>query len=684
MYRRVHAYFCPRIFDFVSPAMDITPATALGRLRRSIQIILQKSRPYLEARFEDQISDRTADISESTMDEIHRSTVASALKRIHDGAPDSQHSEELQWSVWQIAGSATLDIPPLFRLPSRIFMRQGDEEYFLHRPPAMLVAMVAVSLRGRYKWSATYMTTARARLQMMETSNAPWAQVVGAVFDYLNCSIWNNSEIEDLKQKESNLINVTRRKGLSRDESPWLLCALSELRIVWSRPRREAFLIGICLAILLGHAPRWIDTRYLDYVLLEAVITLAAMSCSPEAADRLHILTSSWEHPWLLQNARNPALFANWFEDTPSNYHQQLVSLLFLVISAFICRGPYPLAAQYLTVITARGDLALYTSALSAVASALGDNRLSATIRMLVVPHTQELTPTIRYSMLHGENVFQEELLKNYDLQLGASENPDPNFLAIVFMLSKRISSDTIEGLKNVNLELKNPWLRLAARVVARLDIPDGQGLPMGSLYDHRINNVIAALVLLRYTHGTVTQFTEFLLLESFLESRELSISSTALEYYIQTAISYPSPPAPSYCLSAAVSAAFNFILPDHLLWMGWEILDRFVDGFEVLSVEWRRAFAEGFFALSHRPLLQPRGDTESGTRESELEQILTWEYFHEENKSKMLRFDPPDHWTCPQLSPDARSDGSSTRPDRGSPVRATSAGLYFHTRDCT
>jgi len=197
-------------------------------------------------------------------------------------------------------------------------------------------------------------------------------------------------------------------------------------------------------------------------------------------------------------------------------------------------------------------------------------------------------------------------------------------------MLPKHVPSDTIEGLKDVNLELNNPWLRLAARVVARLDIPDGPGLPIGSFYDHRVHNMIAALSLLRYADGAVSEYTEFLLLESFLESREPSISSTALGYYMKTAISYPRLPAPHSSLSAAVSAAFNFISLDHLLWMGWTILDIFVDGFETLSVEWRRSFAEGFFTLSRRPLLNSRGDTESMTRESELEQILTWEYFHE------------------------------------------------------
>jgi len=101
----------------------------------------------------------------------------------------------------------------------------------------------------------------------------------------------------------------------------------------------------------------------------------------------------------------------------------------------------------------------------------------------------------------------------------------------------------------------------------------------------------------------------------------------------MKTAISYPGPPGPSYYLSAAVSATFNFTLPDHLLGMGWGLLVIFLGGSETLSVEWRRSFTEGFFTMSRRPLLRLRGDTESMTRESELERILTWKCFHEEEQ---------------------------------------------------
>ena len=601
--------------------MDMTPATLLGRVRRSLQIILQISRPYPEIFF-------GYPIEEIRMDEVHLSTAASALQRIHDSAPNSRHSEALQWSVWQVAGSATHDTPPLLGLPH--WIQENDEEYFSYRSPAVLVALVAVSLRGRYKWQVQYLTTVRALLQRMESSDAPWTQVVVAVFDHINC-IYSN-EIELLKQTESSLLNLIRRKGLPTNESCWLLSTLSEHCSEW---RQQPFSIGICLAILSNHVPKWDDNSYPDNVLLEAVVTLAAMSCSPGGANRLHILTRSREYPWLLRNTRDPALFSNWFEDTPSDYHKQLISLLFLIINALICKYSYPLAVQYLTLITSKSDLALYISALTTIAPVMREDRLSAFIRVLAAPPTQELIPIIRHPTLDEERSFQQELLENYDLQLGPGENPDPNLLAVLFILSKHVPLDTIEELKHVNLELKNPSLRLAARVVARLDIPDGSALSMESLYDHRVHNMIAALSLLRYTQGTVAQYTEFLLLESFLESREVSISSSALEYYMKTAISYPDPPAPSCFLSAAVSAAFNFTLEDHLQWMGWTILDIFVDGFETLPVEWKRSFAEGFFTLSRRQLLKSRGDMGSMTRESEIERVLTWEYFHEEEQER-------------------------------------------------
>jgi hypothetical protein len=619
VYRYAHAYFCPSIGVFLSQAMDTRPATALGRFRRAIQIFLQKWRPYLESEF-------VEPITSTTVDEVQFDIASSALQRIHEGVPNSQHSEALQWSVWQVAGSAALRTPPLFNLPSWILDRENDEEYFSHLPPAMLAALVAVSLRARRKGDVKHMTTVRAVLQHIEISKVPWAQLVIAVFDGIEIMI--PLECNDLTR-------MIQRKGLNKDEYLWLLITLAELCSDGWLSRKEPFWIGICLAILLDQSPTWNNNNPPDIVLLEAVVTLAAMSCSPNRADKLDILTSNRKYPWLLLNIRNPNLISTMFEGTPSEYHEQLISLLFLVVYALIYRDSKPLAVQHFTIITAKGYLPLYTSALTAIAPSINDDGLSAIGRMLVAPQTQELIPIIRGSIFYEGRTVQEELLKNYDNQLGASEDPDPNIFAILLMLSKHLSPYTIARLQKMKLKLKNPWLRLAASVVAQLDISDGSGVPIGLFYDHRVHNMIAALSLLRYTEGKVAQYTESLLLASFLESRELAISSVALEYYMKTTIPHSGPSAPSRYLFSAVPAVFNFILPEHQLWIGWKILDIFVNGFENLSAEWRRTFTEGFFTLLPKALPKLRGEMKSSTSESELERILTWEYFHEEEQER-------------------------------------------------
>ena len=194
-----------------------------------------------------------------------------------------------------------------------------------------------------------------------------------------------------------------------------------------------------------------------------------------------------------------------------------------------------------------------------------------------------------------------------------------------------------IKELQNQSPELTNPWLSLAARVITQRDIPDGSGLPIDIFYDCRLHNMISALSLLRYTQGRVTHYTESLLLASFLQSQELAISSVALEYYMRTTISYSDPPAPSSYLSTAVSSAFNVMLPEEQMWKRWKTLDIFVGVSESLSVKWRRSFAKGFFTMSRQPLPRPRVDTESSVSESELDSILTWEYFHEEEQEPVL-----------------------------------------------
>ena len=628
VYQRMHAYLCPHVNVFLSETMDTTPETALGRFRRQIQIFLQKSCPYLEKDF-------VEPIAATKMDEVQHSTAALALQRIHESAPKSQHSEALQRSVWQVAGSLTLRIPPSFHLPSWILDKWNDDEYLSHLPPAVLVAMIVVSLRAP-RQRAEDIAILRAIIPHVDGHNVPWAQLVIAVFDFLSIHSWYPSHGGYRPKGTYILIDMIRKTGLHIEESLWLLHTLSKLHSEDSLSMQKRFTVEICLAILSDHCPKWSYNNPPDIVLLESVVTLLAISCSPDGGNGRNILTNSRENPWLLLNIRNPNLIFTFFACTHSDRREGLVSLLFLIVYALMYRRSYPLAVQYFTFITVEGDLPLYASALTAIAPFIRDDGLIAIGRMLVAPQTQQLTPimeTPRFVHSFTPITFSEELFKNYDRQLGASGHPDPYFFAILLVLRKGPFTLKILGMKRDYQELKNPWLRLAARVLARLDNPDGSGVPIGSFHDHRVHNMIAALSLLRYTEGKVTQYTESLLLSSFLESREFSISSIALEYYMKTTTSYSDHSAPSGYLFRAVHSVFNVMLPDHQLQKGWPILETFVDGFDDLPVEWRRSFAEGFFTLSRRPIPQSQGDTETNTPESDLKKILTWEYFHKKEQ---------------------------------------------------
>jgi len=620
VYQRVHAYLCPGISDFLSRNMDTAPVTALGRAFQGFQVMLLKSRPYLEKDF-------VEPITAITVDEVQLFTAASALKRIHDNAPDSQHSEALQSSVWQVVGGPAYPIPPLFCLPSWTYQIENGEEHFSHLPPVVLVAMVTIMLRYRPLRNVLYHPP-DAVLRCMTDSEDPCTR---ALLSLYNAACRNSTSPNDL-------INMIRRKELHKEECLWLLRTLSELRSdgwLWSSHQP---CIEICLAILMGHATKWdYDENHPDIVLLEAVVTLVAISCTEDRANRRNILSSSRDHPWLFLNIQNTILINTVYEGTPPEDHKQLTSLLFLIVYALMYRKSYALAAQYFTTITAKGDLPLYASALTAIASCMTERGLCAISTALVELRTQNI-PSIFKNFIFS-NTFHppEEMFNSYDERLGAGETPDRNIFAILLMLSKQPSLRMRGRMQKGKMELKNPWLSLAARVAAQLGVPDGPGLPIGLHHDHRLRNMIAALSLLRYARGSVTHYTESFLLASFLQSRELSISSVALEYYMKTAMSYYDPPTPSCYLSSAVSSAFNVMLPEEQLWRRWTILGIFVDGFETLSVEWRRSFAEGFFTLSSRPLPKPRGDMESSTPKSELEAILTWEYFHAEEQEPEL-----------------------------------------------
>jgi len=614
VYQHLHAHFCPGVGNFLLPEMDTTPATALGRLRRHIQVFLLKWRPFLERDFVEPIT--------ATMpDEVQLFPAMSALERIHESVPNSQHSEALHLSVWQVAGGATFPNPPSFDLPSWILGKGDDEEFLSRLPPAMVVALVAFFLRAPRRWGMHRLAIARRVLRPVNVSESRWAQLVCVISDIV-LSGWRFRESVLLERPSSDLANISRWNGLHVEECIWILTTLSEPQIIVWVLDAQPLCIGICLAIMSEQVPKWKDGNTANTALLDAVVTLLAVSCSADPVYQRETLSNNRKYPWLLLNLRNPEFISKVLEDAPPGCHKQLISLLFLVLYGLKLRGSAHLAVQYFDVITAKGDFPLYASALAAVAPALGRNGPLIIGSMLVAPRTEDLKPILGYSDWRGTS----GLLEAYDNQLGASQNPDPNIIAILLVHPNRLGTIYTPG-------LKNPWLRLAATVITRVYIPDRPPVDMISFNDRRIHNMVAALYLLPYTYGEGPDRTEALFLASLLKPWEPVISPLALKYYLRIAISYPNHLQLPYHLSSAVRAVFNHLLPDHQLQMGWPILGAFVDGFEKLSVNWRQTFAEAFFTLSHQPLPRPQGGAWANTPWGELRKMLTWECFHKEER---------------------------------------------------
>ena len=155
----------------------------------------------------------------------------------------------------------------------------------------MLVELVAVWLRARHKKDAGCIDKVRAVFQRVNNPKVPSAQLVMAVFDH---RFWIPDNVEHISPPEwDDLAVMIRRNELHRKDSIWLLSTLSDLCSEGWIKEEESFLIGICLEVLLNNAPKWHSIDPSDIVLLEAVVTLAAISCSSDKAYQLKILTNS-------------------------------------------------------------------------------------------------------------------------------------------------------------------------------------------------------------------------------------------------------------------------------------------------------------------------------------------------------------------------------------------------------
>ena len=339
----------------------------------------------------------------------------------------------------------------------------------------------------------------------------------------------------------------------------------------------------ICLAILLHQAPKW-NRVPPNIMLLEAVVTFAAISCSSNETYQMKTLTNSHQHPWLLLNLRNPEVVSRMMDEISDGSREELIFLLFLVFYALTLRGSETLAEQYLAIITPKASFAFFASVLAAIAPAQGDNGFRAIGELLLSPRTQFLTPIAGHSVSDDTSNFpqlrrsHQDLFNSYDLQLGASELPDPKIAAILLLLSKDLSSGVQWQLQSLNLNLRNPWLQLAAYMIANSRIPNRFCMDIRASPDHRVYNMLGALSLPRYFgYGSTTHraWCERHIWTSFIGSMEPAISFLVLYSCMVSFDEFDLPLFSNY--HGALHLLFNPTLPDHHFPKGWKILHKFM-----------------------------------------------------------------------------------------------------------
>ena len=173
VYRRLHAYFCSDIYEFIFPKI---PATPLGRLRQRIQIFLLKFRPYSEG-------DLAVSIRPTTLDEVQLYASSSALERIHN-MPNLQHGELVQQSVWQVLSERANQRVGIV-IPFWIFNIVDDTESISRLPPEIVVLLKASMVLLRFEdhmWDIMEMEKTQRALCNLQ---GPWFQIMHAISDLL-------------------------------------------------------------------------------------------------------------------------------------------------------------------------------------------------------------------------------------------------------------------------------------------------------------------------------------------------------------------------------------------------------------------------------------------------------------------------------------------------------------------
>jgi len=622
LYQRIHGSLYPTLEVFFSTKMDTAPRTRFQTWRRQMQTFLRGSRPYPEKEFVKLISDAPEDTTQ-----LRISTAA--LEWLHNTAPSSEHSEHTHWSVWFAARTPPFFVLPSLQMPRWIDLRVDDPDYLARHSVEDLRALYSVLL----PCNRSHYLQHRNLYDRLRASDAPWDKVLVEIDRLLYFD--HNYPYESGRAAADIIVDTIKSNMIRPPELLWLVEILSDDRL---RLLHREWFIDICVAVMWiqdgdlqdrGVRPVSRDPR--KAILVDATITFAALVFEIGQA----MVTQRRQYPWLLPRLRNQTHFAQMVAAAHGSRNQSFTFstnlFLFLVVVYLIRQDSTILAREYMDTIVRDDGFLSWTAILAATAPIMAYAETWAMTRLLMVERRDRSHIPLKRSSRRWVASHQD-VLKRYDASLEETEEPEPYLL--VTLLHHDTGTMRYQILPSLS-PFRSPWWNLAIRAMFSFETPVGDNWLPDTSRSAKVLNIVAAKCLIHAMRKDREPGLEILAI--FLQSREFIVASLSLKYFSEKVIGNTSHgsdkstfPEPPQYFKNAVQVTFTPRLLGHQLLQGWSLVAYFTSKWELLPSQWRKTFADAFFAHARRETPRQRVTTLDNYPLDDLKALISWEYITE------------------------------------------------------
>jgi len=267
------------------------------------------------------------------------------------------------------------------------------------------------------------------------------------------------------------------------------------------------------------------------------------------------------------------------------------------------------MVSQYFDRLVTEDPFGRWTPVLAKHIPHMMQSEIVLVTRLLITPKAQQSQLALddaKERSIDGADI--QDLLQQYDAQIGDGEYPDPAFLVVILSIHPFYIRNK-ESLQPQSLQ--NSLYALAALTLAERDTSAQLVGAFQAWGIDTVPNLIAVQAWLAHDSNYFVTGVGSQLLTSFFHSHEFRIVHSAFMRYLTMArgsstMAVLSLPAH---FGNAVRTIFNSHLTELELIEGWNILSKILSEWELYSPEWQCAFVASFFPCSSRQLPSMRPD---------------------------------------------------------------------------